>query len=1028
MDSVDGLDAILIEQALNYHGEELQKVWDETRGKDELSVLLGEKPNFEVYEQREKTLCQSDNEKRQRLQKFIAKKADILFSKSNLEKSMEPVSQYVDHEVAYGTMPGLDSFIKIDKSQRVRNFLESLITGDIIYTQVMGKSSMGLLLKVLCNCSACPRVVPELTVKALILNTCTVPAVDKNGVTREYMVDDLVCVCVKEVNVDAERIIASMNITPREGLIPHPPLGLIDSSELPDIYRRLVENKGEFFESILENSPGFCNPNNTKYLSDLLLLGQDNHSHMIGLRDGFPLDEYSVKLRQIQSSKWAFRYVTDGIDHFQEGRNSEAFKCLNKALLIDPLNEEGLVARGCLHTTNGKLDKAVDDFEMAIKLNQTHVSARKYLLETLVALGRNYEDEKEFDKALEVFNKCLTIDPCHEIAKNEIEYLKLGGMEEDEEHSVQVLNTLENQNDSQNPTTKLDKKKQKRRKITRKKRKCSSSSSSSSSDSSQSESSTSSSSSESRSSTSSSSHKKSLDSKNRASLSPLSKRMSMYDILPETNDDLLDLEGPREIGSEDDTKDYELKVRKFLDKSKDDSDYEDKVRIFFKTAARWKMEREEEKKQNNEKIKKKKRKERKSRVKDEKREKLYKKEDRKKYKSRRRKFENNGMSPLQDLQKGNSNHPYFANHDEESQLFYQESRISPQSTSTSSDKYRNANDSRHKNEINKAWDDFSIDSSGGKHKNYSYENESNNPSNPQKQMRNHHSQQIASPKERTAPKEIFEKQFENKNNLKSFEFSQNNVNGNSHSPDAFARGMNDERYFNRLRSRSCSSSSSQSSKLRFTRRSRSRSFSIRSRKSGSFERKYSRSISRSYSRSPPKYRSKSFSRSRSRSPRSEERKYRYKQQQPPPPHQQQRAFNNRGGRYNSRFQGHNSNFRGGHNGNRFHNGQDNRFNNRRGMPHKYNNHNPNYRGRGNQSRGGRFFHNNRQGYNRKHFPQERQSFSQEKEFYPQDRISYSQERNPFAQKKHFYSQDMPPNSRKFNQSFNNGEENQEGGF
>lgn len=106
------------------------------------------------------------------------------------------------------------------------------------------------------------------------------------------------------------------------------------------------------------------------------------------------------------------------------------------------------------------------------------------------------------------------------------------------------------------------------------------------------------------------------------------------------------------------------------------------------------MEREEEKKQNNEKIKKKKRKERKSRVKDEKREKLYKKEDRKKYKSRRRKFENNGMSPLQDLQKGNSNHPYFANHDEESQLFYQESRISPQSTSTSSDKYRNANDSR----------------------------------------------------------------------------------------------------------------------------------------------------------------------------------------------------------------------------------------------------------------------------------------------------------------------------------------------
>jgi len=43
--------------------------------------------------------------------------------------------------------------------------LQSLVVGDVIYAQVMGKSAAGLLLKVLCNSSDCPRVVTELGVK-----------------------------------------------------------------------------------------------------------------------------------------------------------------------------------------------------------------------------------------------------------------------------------------------------------------------------------------------------------------------------------------------------------------------------------------------------------------------------------------------------------------------------------------------------------------------------------------------------------------------------------------------------------------------------------------------------------------------------------------------------------------------------------------------------------------------------------------------------------------------------------------------
>lgn len=65
-------------------------------------------------------------------------------------------------------------------------------------------------------------------------------------------------------------------------------------------------------------------------------------------RERFPPNEYATELRQTQASKWAFRSVAEGIDHFKAGRHSEAFQCLNKALTVDPRNVEGLVARGAL--------------------------------------------------------------------------------------------------------------------------------------------------------------------------------------------------------------------------------------------------------------------------------------------------------------------------------------------------------------------------------------------------------------------------------------------------------------------------------------------------------------------------------------------------------------------------------------------------------------------------------------------------------------------------------------------------------
>lgn len=45
-----------------------------------------------------------------------------------------------------------------------------------------------------------------------------------------------------------------------------------------------MDNKGQSYDKILESSSGFNNPNNIKYLCDLLGLGNENHSNMVGLR------------------------------------------------------------------------------------------------------------------------------------------------------------------------------------------------------------------------------------------------------------------------------------------------------------------------------------------------------------------------------------------------------------------------------------------------------------------------------------------------------------------------------------------------------------------------------------------------------------------------------------------------------------------------------------------------------------------------------------------------------------------------
>lgn len=53
---MESMDARLVAQALNYHGQQLQKVWESERNDNELVMLNLKEPSFEIYQQRQKTL------------------------------------------------------------------------------------------------------------------------------------------------------------------------------------------------------------------------------------------------------------------------------------------------------------------------------------------------------------------------------------------------------------------------------------------------------------------------------------------------------------------------------------------------------------------------------------------------------------------------------------------------------------------------------------------------------------------------------------------------------------------------------------------------------------------------------------------------------------------------------------------------------------------------------------------------------------------------------------------------------------
>ena len=413
-------------RALNYHGQQLTSFLKESAVYESLDLR---NVDYHLYHQRSRELRMEDRGKRLLLHRFISQKAERLFkqpSESGKAGGRGEVRDQVEEHAAL--LPPLEVFGDINEDDRCRHFFEVIAPGDTILGRVVSMSTSGLMLSVLCMdpSTGKSRHIEDAKIRCFCPAAECVPPDPKNS-GASYNGGELVRVVVLEVKVESQRLLAGMHITSLPPLKRNlARLGIVSVADLPAPYTFAAQAMAKKipYSNFLERSIGFSNPTNVAHLASELELNLGGSSLLTDLHGSFPPEMMVKSIRKEQASKWAFKHVAQGIKYFKSGNNVEAFQCLNQALNIDADNVEGLVARGALFANNGGLEKAVIDFENALRINPTHRNAKKYMCETLIAVARNYEDEDKVTEAIETYERILRVVPDHKEAVDSLLFLR----------------------------------------------------------------------------------------------------------------------------------------------------------------------------------------------------------------------------------------------------------------------------------------------------------------------------------------------------------------------------------------------------------------------------------------------------------------------------------------------------------------------------------------------------------------------------------------------------------------------------
>ncbi|XP_036205741.1 tetratricopeptide repeat protein 14 isoform X3 [Myotis myotis] len=411
------MDRDLLRQSLNYHGPSLLALLrSEQQDNPHFRSLLGSTaepargppPQPPGPGRKEK---KADNAE---IQKFISKKADLLFALS--WKSDAPATSEVheDGEDSYAVMPPLEQFMDIPSMDRRELFFRDIERGDIVIGRISSIREFGFFMVLICLGSGIMRDISHLEITALC-PLRDVPSHSNHGDPLSYyQTGDIIRAGIKDIDRYHEKLAVSLYSSSLPPHLSGIKLGVISSEELPLYYRRSVElnsNSLESYDNIMQSSLGFANPGVVEFLLGKLGIDESNPpSLMRGLQSkNFSEDDFASALRKKQSASWALKCVKIGVDYFKVGRHVDAMNEYNKALEIDKQNVEALVARGALLEEEEKFLNAESYYKKALDLDETFKDAEdalqklhKYMQKSLELREKQAEkEEKQKTKKIE---------------------------------------------------------------------------------------------------------------------------------------------------------------------------------------------------------------------------------------------------------------------------------------------------------------------------------------------------------------------------------------------------------------------------------------------------------------------------------------------------------------------------------------------------------------------------------------------------------------------------------------------------
>ncbi|XP_018021301.1 uncharacterized protein LOC108677575 [Hyalella azteca] len=435
-----GVNNSIVSSTINYFGHGLLKQLADTK-RHLLPYDAMRDINYQSFKARAKKLVDVNERNLYTTSvDFILNNADYLFTQPVVTtKKIEDHCKY-GYKDKYKFLPPLEYYLYANemneemKKMKAVQFYRDLARGDILVCRALavGRGSKYQPMRVVSR-DAGPHM---LLIKNLLINVnldiaqTRVPKIDEGSIPNTWIINTLVRVEVLSVrrevgDENAEVIVGTMGDTLVENNI-EIGLGKLDRSELPEIINAVEsytkESVGSYDSNLLKME-SFRNPRCVQFLSKQLKLSFKNTSLMSSLRGQFPESSCYKQLRRHQLMCWAHKHVADGVAHFKRGEHNEAFQLLNKALSIDPENVEAFVAKGALLGNMGNFEKAVEDFEKALKYNPEHGNARKYICETLLELGRRHEQEGKLGAAEKCFHRSLQVNASHQGSREAIEKL-----------------------------------------------------------------------------------------------------------------------------------------------------------------------------------------------------------------------------------------------------------------------------------------------------------------------------------------------------------------------------------------------------------------------------------------------------------------------------------------------------------------------------------------------------------------------------------------------------------------------------